>query len=525
MGFSVMTVVLLACRPQPGDGTPQDSMRETDDSTPTDDSTSDDSGADDSATEDRDGDGWIEPDDCDEGDETIYPSAPEACVDHKDNDCDGVVDHCDLARDPNVDHRFLDPDANGWKTNGQIGFGSAMAFLDKDSPGLWISPQALAKEPIWRKAGPSGWSPAQISGFDTFDIDDRSLPKVETGGDFDLDGSPDLILAQGKDTAFTAYLFYDPVVATQSLDAASATVTANGLVDTWAYWHMTAIGDQTGDGAEDLLLGWHEAESWILAGPIVGDLDVSKDDASVATTVAEVWSGTGLDFDGDGTRDLATTNPFDTATAIGTLGAAYVYLGPPASNLEPAVADRGWHGADGVGGEQAGAGIKSGDLDGDGRDELIVRSWGFHIYSQPGAVYVVDYDAPDSGELQVAARAQIQGNAFDHLGDTSGDVADFDHDGRADLVVSSLQHYADDKGDGYVSVFLGPLDGHLVADSEANLTLRGSENDYGPGFTTVAGHLDDEGELQLAVGSIIFDDNGYLMNAVDIVTPALLFSP
>src|SRR5688572_22629431 len=47
--------------------------------------------------DDADGDGHLTPDDCDDGDPTVYPGAEELC-DEKDNDCDGVVpeDETDL---------------------------------------------------------------------------------------------------------------------------------------------------------------------------------------------------------------------------------------------------------------------------------------------------------------------------------------------------------------------------------------------------------------------------------------------
>jgi len=519
-------LLLFACHPHAGDGT-ADSARATDDSTPFDDSRTDDSRiVDDSGTDDRDGDGWIEPDDCDDDDGTVYPGAPEACVDHKDNDCDDIVDHCDLDRESHVEHRFIDPDHDTLEANDHGGFGWWMGFLDTEPPGLWISPQMQADDPTWRQAWATGWSAAEVSGFETLDDDHNWWSMVETEGDFDSDGFQDLVLSQwGDDVGITSYLFYEPVVAAQSLDTASARVVVDAPSDYSASgWFVRAVGDQTGDGSDDLLVGvWPDA--WMLAGPISANVHLSRDEPGASTAMTGVYSAAGLDFDGDGTTDLATSDPFAVPTGMADLGAAYVYLGPTTGTLEPAMADREWHGArDGPAVEQAGTNVDFGDCDGDGRDDLIVRTLG-NVDKEDGAVYLVDQDAADEGALRDVARAQIDGSPSDHLGVTRGEVADFDHDGRSDIVVSSLQQYPDAKGQGYVAVLLGPLDGQLTAPTDANLTLRGSDDDWGSGISTVAGDLDGDGELELAIGSIMYDEDGFTINVVDIVTPALLFAP
>ena len=63
-----------------------------DDDTGDDDTGDDDTGDDDTAAVDADGDGWDEDEDCDDGDNAVYPGAPALCDGVVDNDCDGLDD-------------------------------------------------------------------------------------------------------------------------------------------------------------------------------------------------------------------------------------------------------------------------------------------------------------------------------------------------------------------------------------------------------------------------------------------------
>ncbi len=87
-----------------------------------------------------------------------------------------------------------------------------------------------------------------------------------------------------------------------------------------------------------------------------------------------------------------------------------------------------------------------------------------------------------------------------------------------------MQLYEKAKGDGYVAVLLGPFDGQLIADRDANLVLRGTKDGWA-GANATTGDLDADGELELAVTSFIPDelDEDGLIAVVDLVTPAFMF--
>ncbi len=360
-----------ACHPPNGDRTPHDSPSLTDDS----DSNAPDDSGDDSGTLDRDGDGWVEPDDCDDDDPEIHPEAPEACVNNRDDDCNGVVDRCELELDLNVTRRFIDPDADH-----QLGgFGSAVAYLERDGGvTLWMSPQTLGTAGTYRAASADAWPLAQISGFESEGIAIRPS-MMATEGDFDDDGSLDLVIAEVQADRVIAHLFYETVIGQATTEDHSASVAAlggwggagPGEKEGVTFPSVYAVGDLTTDGHDDLLFSG-TSNSWLIAGPISGDVDPSGGGPAVAWSVREAWSATAVDFDGDGTRDLATANPTD-GTGGAEAGAAYVYLQPGSSVLEPETADRAWYGTYGKygpTGEAAGSQIETGDFDGDGRADL-----------------------------------------------------------------------------------------------------------------------------------------------------------
>ena len=509
-----------ACHRPDGGGKPNESqpVNDSDDS-----SAVDDSGGD-SGTGDRDGDGWAEPEDCDDDDFAVHPTAPEACVNHRDDNCDGVVDHCELDIEPNLIRRFVDPDA----LDSRLGFGAAMGFLEREgNVALWISPQELAPDHVFRAASSDDWPVAEISGSDG--VDDWMLGMIATQGDFDGDGERDLVIDELEKDRVVAHLFYDTMTGSATLDDASASISAFGSWDTsdgstlpGAY----ALGDMTADGADDLLV-CGTTGSWLVAGPISGAMDLSKGgEVAVAWEVADVWFVTSLDFDGDGMRDLATTNPLHDTAGAGA-GAAYVYLAPLSSILEPATADRSWYGTYGKfppTGESAGWQIEGGDFDGEGRDELAIHSYGGFDVSATGIVYIVAEEAPDAGELASVSSARVSGGVADHIGANRGSVADLDEDGVSDLIVSSRGTLPEEGSKGYVSVLLGPFDGQRIADEDANLLLRGPKGGW-PGYNVVDGDLDGDGVLELASAGNMLDDDGESVGVVDVVTPGLLFAP
>jgi hypothetical protein len=100
-------VLLAACTGAPADDKPADT--DTADTDDTDDTDVEDT---DTRPTDADGDAWFTPDDCDDGDASVNPDAPEVCDDADvDEDCDGAADEAGAQGESVF---FADADGDGY---------------------------------------------------------------------------------------------------------------------------------------------------------------------------------------------------------------------------------------------------------------------------------------------------------------------------------------------------------------------------------------------------------------------------
>lgn len=129
------------------------------------------------------------------------------------------------------------------------------------------------------------------------------------------------------------------------------------------------------------------------------------------------------DLNGDGFGDLAATTPDPSHPFVSVyFGAANLALGAPLVLEEP--------GAAGV----FGALLRgTGDVSGDGVDDLLIGSYtGF--YATPGKAYLVSGGSSFTGAARTELVPQIASPSFGWAGSSAGDV---DGDGRNDLVLAS----------------------------------------------------------------------------------------
>ena len=192
------------------------------------------------------------------------------------------------------------------------------------------------------------------------------------------------------------------------------------------------------------------------------------------------------DLDGDGRSDFAAT----TVTGAQNRGAVRVYSGFDARLL--------WEVQGTTAGQRFGASLaRIGDVDGDGRPDLLVGAW---LASFPGALQT-GLARVLSGASGATIREHRGDSAQDHFGWTVAGLGDVDGDGVDDYAVAAIDD--DDNGGsaGSVRVYSG-------ASGAALYTLRGSagEQILGSAIARVP-DADGDGRADVAVGAPSFAGN------------------
>jgi hypothetical protein len=333
--------------------------------------------------------------DCDDSAADINPGATEVCSDGVDNDCDGSSNTCELTGD---------------------------LSLTGDEDGRWL-----------------GLAAGDAAGY-----------HLALLGDVTGDGDPDIgIGAPGVDGTSAsdigaAYLVSGPVSGDQSLSSA---VAVSGVDAGDEIGMLIRSADVDGDGQQDLLLGAPgdgtsaEGALYVLYGPVTSNQDISGFDARLRGALPGESlgaSGVGLgDILGLGADALLLGAPDSSLGAAGA-GIAYLALGPLSGDAGVSTVSAVLAYGEAAG-DEAGRSVSfSGDLTGDGTEELAIGAPGQDGGgSDAGAVYL--YTGPTSGlvslgDADIKANGAAAGDAAGWMVSPGGDI---DGDGLDDLLIGA----------------------------------------------------------------------------------------
>jgi Putative metal-binding motif/FG-GAP repeat len=210
---------------------------------------------------------------------------------------------------------------------------------------------------------------------------------LEVGGDANGDGIGDLLISSPYDSTYAPYqgsvnLVFGPISGTFDLGSADG-IHRGESANNYA-GEGYALADVTGDGLADGIAGAlynssvaaYAGSAYVVEGPATGTTSLADGVTVIRATQAYSYLGTELradDMDGDGTAELIVGASGDNTGGTGA-GAAFLFLLPSTGTLYTSDAAATFVGEDGS--DEAGQGIAFGDLNSDGKKDLVLGAPG-----------------------------------------------------------------------------------------------------------------------------------------------------
>lgn len=353
-------------------------------------------------------DGWtLDNSDCDDTNAAINPGATEVCGDLIDEDCSGTpVEVCAPSGEIDMSATDVPPHLSIRSTYGD-GFGTSLAVGDLNgdgTPDLVVGNYsvdgytgALDFLPGPFESRASAWTPTET---------DKYRVNGEAPGHHFSNGSyGQAVLPIVPDATGTPHVLVSAYDATNALGDANAGAI---YAVSWPDLHTSSVADQVrlveGEGGDRV---GYQGFTWITGWdtPILAI-------GSLPSDVADTRSN----------KVVLITDPF-----AGTLP----------HGVSEGIALEGW--SRGGWDQGMGAAMDSCDMDGDGRDELMVGASGSVVRPTPGAVYAFTgpFDSTTFANDAFYGFRATEEDEAGYLGDSLSCTGDVDGDGLPDLAVSA----------------------------------------------------------------------------------------
>ncbi|MDH5715863.1 MAG: FG-GAP-like repeat-containing protein, partial [Candidatus Aminicenantes bacterium] len=364
-------------------------------------------------------------------------------------------------------------------------------------------------------------------------------------GDINGDGYDDLIIGAPwadpgttpRNKAGETYVIFGSSSPDSEIDLSteSSNITVCGAADYNYSGHAVASGDVNGDGYADVIIGAYCAspggraeagETYVIFGsspssPVTIDLSTTPADITVCGANTLDWSGLAVasgDVNGDGYDDVIIGAAYATPGGRNGAGETYVIFGfstpwPAKYTIDLSVlpADITVCGDDA--GDESGYVVASGDVNGDGYDDIIIGALAADPggRSKAGETYVIFGFSPSSPvaiDLSVSsANITVCGDASDDLSGWAVASGDVNNDGFDDIIIGAI--WADPGGRDRAG------ETYLIAGGGAFITAHGlGGKSWIKEFSLLArdwgsfkafGTVNSQGEVHLSVGDMDAD--------------------
>ncbi len=361
---------------------------------------------------------------------------------------------------------------------------------------------------------------------------DRAGESVDGGGDFNGDGTPDVLIgAPYDDTTATnggtaALLSGDGLSGTLTIAEADALFSGSSNND-YAGTDVAFIGDVNGDGYDDVLVGApysdEGASNGGLAALILGsaapsDLDLSSADATWSGVSANDYAGQTVagvgDVNSDGLADFSI-GAYGQDGGGTSSGAIYIVYGSTSLSGDASLADV----VDVLGdsaGDAAGTAIAGlGDIDDDGDDDILVGAYGYS--SGSGAAFLLGGRSSSWPAALIGTEGYFAGGTAGRVGWGLDSMALSDTEQAVVLGAYGNSKGASAGGAVYISD-ISSLRSEALGPDDAWGMIIGEDSSGYLGYAVVSDDFDGDGHDDVVAGAYGADGDATASGVVWLVT-------